>query len=169
MEPKENFYEVLGISENATEEEIKKAYRKLSLQYHPDRNSNDPECVKKFQKIGEAYETLSDKQKRHEYDMTRNNPFLNTFGSNDNGAMFHNANDLFNAFFGNNGMGGGMPFMGGLGGFGNVNIGPGINIRAFHNGIPVNIGMNGSQFMENMQKPTQNQLYDFRIRHLYGV
>ena len=156
MESKENFYEILGISEKATEEEIKKAYRKLSLQYHPDRNNNDQECVKKFQKIGEAYETLSDKQKRREYDMTRNNPFLNGFGSGDHdfnhGPMFHNVDDLFSAFFGSGNMGGGIPFMGGLGGFGNM--GPGINIRAFHNGVPVNIGMNGSHFMENMQKPT---------------
>ena len=156
MESKENFYEVLGVSEKATEEEIKKAYRKLSLQYHPDRNNNDQECVKKFQKIGEAYETLSDKQKRRDYDMTRNNPFLNAFGSNNNefnhGPMFHNVDDLFSAFFGNNGGGFGSnipSFMGGLG-----NMGPGINIRAFHNGVPVNIGMNGSHFMENMQKPT---------------
>jgi DnaJ-class molecular chaperone len=154
MEPKDNFYEVLGISENATEEEIKKAYRKLSLQYHPDRNNNDQECVKKFQKIGEAYETLSDSQKKMEYDMTRNNPFGSSNNGFNHGSMFHTADDLFNAFFGSNGFGGGMPFMGGLGGFGNVNIGPGINIRAFHNGMPVNIGMNGSNFMENMQKPT---------------
>jgi len=158
MDSKENFYEILGISEKASEEEIKKAYRKLSLQYHPDRNNNDQECVKKFQKIGEAYETLSDKQKRKEYDMTRNNPFFYAFGSgsgdNDfnHGSMFHNMNnvdDLFSAFFSSNDMGGGFPFMGSFG-----NMGPGINIRAFHNGIPVNVGINKSHFMENMQKPT---------------
>jgi DnaJ-class molecular chaperone len=79
MSSKENFYNILGVGEKATEEEIKKAYRKLSLQYHPDRNNNDPASVQKFQKIGEAYETLSDKEKRREYDMTRNNPFLNAF------------------------------------------------------------------------------------------
>jgi DnaJ-class molecular chaperone len=152
MESKENFYETLGISEKATDDEIKKSYRKLSLQYHPDRNNNDPKFVEKFQKISEAYETLSDKQKRQEYDMTRNNPFLNAFGSN----SFHNTNlnsdDIFQAFFGGLG-GGGMgegfgmpPFMGGFG--------PGVKIQAFHNGVPVNIGMNGNHFMENMKKPT---------------
>jgi len=157
MDPKENFYETLGINEKATHEEIKKAYRKLSLENHPDRNNNDPKFVEKFQKINEAYETLSDKQKRQEYDMTRNNPFLNAFGQgSNNGTSFHNANlnpdDIFQAFFGGLG-GGGMgeafgmpPFMGGFG--------PGVKIQAFHNGVPVNIGMNGNHFMENMKKPT---------------
>jgi len=156
MESKENFYETLGISEKATEEEIKKAYRKLSLQYHPDRNNNDPKFVEKFQKIGEAYETLSDKQKRQEYDMTQNNPFFGQ-GSNFHTSFHHvNADEIFNAFFGGLGGGGmGEPFgfMGGLGGFGQ-GPGPGIKIQAFHNGVPVNIGMNRNSFMENIQKPT---------------
>ena len=161
MDPKDNFYETLGINQKATHEEIKKAYRNLSLQYHPDRNNNDPKFVEKFQKIGEAYETLSDKQKRQEYDMMQNNPFLNAFGGGGSGstnANFHNMpnpDDIFQAFFGGLG-GGGMgepfgmpPFMGGLRGFG-----PGVKIQAFHNGVPVNIAMNRNSFMENMQKPT---------------
>ena len=160
MDPKDNFYETLGINEKATHEEIKKAYRKLSLENHPDRNNNDPKFVEKFQKIGEAYETLSDKQKRQEYDMMQNNPFLNAFGggAGSGNANFHNMpnpDDIFQAFFGGLG-GGGMgepfgmpPFMGGLGGFG-----PGVKIQAFHNGVPINISMNRNSFMENMQKPT---------------
>jgi len=68
----ENLYNVLGINENADVSDIKKAYRSLSLKYHPDKNGGDPEAVSKFQKISEAYEILGDTQKRKEYDMTRN-------------------------------------------------------------------------------------------------
>ena len=53
---KENFYNVLGVPETSTGEDIKKAYRKMSLKYHPDKNNGDPESVKMFQKIREAYE-----------------------------------------------------------------------------------------------------------------
>ena len=63
----EDFYQVLGVSKNATESEVKKAYRKLSLEYHPDKNSS-PDAGSKFQKINEAYETLGDVEKRKMYD-----------------------------------------------------------------------------------------------------
>lgn len=88
----ENLYEVLGINENASPDEIKKAYRKLSLQYHPDRNGNSSESTIKIQSINAAYETLSDDQKRSQYDMQRK------FGGNGNGSG------------GVNGMPFGMPF-----------------------------------------------------------
>ena len=65
----ENLYEVLGVSDNASQEEIKKAYRKLSLQYHPDRNNNSAESTSKFQKINAAYETIGDDDNRKQYDM----------------------------------------------------------------------------------------------------
>lgn len=70
----ETFYAILGVNEQASKDEIKKAFRSLSLQYHPDRNGGT--TVEKFQKINEAYETLSDDEKRQQYDMTQNNPFL---------------------------------------------------------------------------------------------
>lgn len=63
-----DYYEVLGIAKNASPEEIKKAYRKKALQYHPDRNPGNPESEKKFKEISEAYEVLSDDQKRQMYD-----------------------------------------------------------------------------------------------------
>ncbi len=63
-----DYYKILGVSKNATEKEIKKAYRKLARKYHPDINPNDPEAKKKFQQINEAQEVLLDPEKRKKYD-----------------------------------------------------------------------------------------------------
>src|SRR5690349_25002544 len=63
-----DYYQVLGVNKNATEDEIKKAYRKLARKYHPDLNPNDKEANKKFQQINEANEVLSDPEKRKKYD-----------------------------------------------------------------------------------------------------
>ena len=64
---KRDYYEVLGISRNATKEEIKNSYRKLALQYHPDRNKS-PDAEEKFKEISEAYAVLSDDEKKQQYD-----------------------------------------------------------------------------------------------------
>ena len=63
-----DYYKILGIDKNATEKDIKGAYRKLARQYHPDLNPNDTEANKKFQQINEANEVLSDPEKRKKYD-----------------------------------------------------------------------------------------------------
>ena len=68
MATKRDYYEVLGVSKNASDDEIKKAYRKLALKYHPDRNPGDKEAEVKFKEASEAHEVLSDKQKRARYD-----------------------------------------------------------------------------------------------------
>jgi DnaJ-class molecular chaperone len=71
-----DFYELLGVQKEASQEEIKKAYRKLSLQFHPDRNNNSAESTEKFQEINGAYDILSSEQERANYDRQRSSPFF---------------------------------------------------------------------------------------------
>ena len=65
---KQNYYELLEVNRNASDAEIKKAYRKLAMKYHPDRNPDDTSAEEKFKEVQKAYEVLSDKQKRAAYD-----------------------------------------------------------------------------------------------------
>ena len=116
MANKRDYYEVLGVNKNATDDELKKAYRKLAIKFHPDR-CKDPDAKDKFQEISEAYEILSDKSKRAQYDQFGfNSPSMGGFHSSG-----FNPFDLFRAHFGGNPFedddGGFSPF--GFGGFGN--------------------------------------------------
>ena len=137
----ECFYKVLNIVETATQDEIKKSYRQLSMKWHPDKNpDNQDEAKAKFQKINEAYETLSDPEKRQMYDLEKNNPLFNRGGANninmnDINNIFAN---LFNPF--SNGMGGlaggipgGMPNGFPQGGSFQFQGGPGIRIFTTNN------------------------------------
>lgn len=96
MANKRDYYEVLGISKDATEQDIKKAFRRLAMQYHPDRNKA-PDAEEKFKEINEAYAVLSDKQKRETYDQ------FGFDGLNQQGFSAGNPFDIFNQFFGGNG------------------------------------------------------------------
>jgi DnaJ family protein B protein 6 len=102
-----NYYEVLGVKEDATSDEIKKAYRKLAIKWHPDKNpDNKKEAEEKFKCISEAYNVLSDPEKRKEYENYRNGNFegnfdMGNFDNFDPFEMFNNTfgNDFFNNFF----------------------------------------------------------------------
>ena len=111
-EQKRDYYEVLGVAKNASEEELKKAYRKMAKQYHPDRNPGDKEAEAKFKEANEAYEVLSDANKRSRYDQFGHagvDPNFGAggggFGGFDMGDM--DLGDLFGSFFGG-GFGGGF-------------------------------------------------------------
>ncbi len=131
-----DYYKILGVAKSASQEEIKKAYRKLAMKYHPDKNKDDKKAEERFKEIGEAYEVLKDPEKRKRYDQLGANwkqyagagaggydfsQFRN--GSSNGGSYFfesdlgdifggsgHGFSDFFNAFFGNtdSGMGGGF-------------------------------------------------------------
>lgn len=140
----ENLYDTLGISETATGDEIKKAYRALSMKWHPDKNKDSPDAVSQFQKISSAYETLSDESKRAQYNMTRRNTFaqMGTMGGGMRGFDIP-VDDIFSMLFS-----GGHP-MGGMGGhpMGNMGMGgmfPGVQV--FH-------GVDAMNLQARLQKP----------------
>lgn len=113
MADKRDYYEVLGVSKGATDDEIKKAYRKLARKYHPDLNKDNPEAAEKFKEIGEAYEILSDKDKRARYDQFGFAGVDPNYGAGQGGGFgggfgFEDVDlgDIFGSFFGG-GFGGG--------------------------------------------------------------
>ena len=138
----ENYYNILGVEENATKEDIKKAFRTLSMKYHPDKNPGK-DATSKFQKIGEAYSILGDTEKKTEYDMSRSNPFMRM---NDNGIDVP-MDDILNMFFG------GIPGMHGMPGMPGM---PGMHgMPGFHPGIKMHIFNGGPMgFNQSLQKPS---------------
>src|SRR6266480_4060099 len=112
---KRDYYEVLGVGRNASEEEIKRAYRKLAVKFHPDKNPDDPHAEERFKELGEAYDVLIDPDKHAAYDRFGHAAFAQ--GAGFGGGGFHDPFDIFREVFGGGGIGGGIfeTFFGGGG------------------------------------------------------
>ncbi len=113
---KRDYYEILGVDRNAAGEEVKRAYRKLAVKFHPDKNPDDPHAEEKFKELGEAYDVLMDPDKRAAYDRFGHAAFAQGgagFGRGD----FHDPFEIFREVFGGGGIGGGIfeTFFGGGG------------------------------------------------------
>ncbi|MCC1484531.1 molecular chaperone DnaJ [Winogradskyella immobilis] len=123
---KEDYYDILGISKGASAAEIKKAYRKMALKYHPDKNPDDKSAEEKFKKAAEAYEILSDADKKARYDQFGHQAFDGNGGFGGGGM---NMDDIFSQFGDIFGGGGGFSGFGGFGGGGGRRSVKGSNLR----------------------------------------
>lgn len=161
MTNNETYYDILGVNKNASQEEIKKSYRTLSMKFHPDRNNGSEESTEKFKKVSSAYEALSDESSRRNYDMQQRfgGNGGNVFATNANKNSFSGVNpaDIM-TFFSNMGMGMGIN----VDDINNINNVNNVNNRdstqqtsfnASNNGIPSFFGNTMENFKRKLNKP----------------
>lgn len=117
-----DYYKILGVKETASAEEIKKAYRKLAREFHPDRNPDKPDAEDRFKEVQEAYDEIGDEDKRRKYDARRKNPFGGDegFGTRGGGQYYRSPDGTYVRFESEGTDGFGDAFDGGGGGFGDI-------------------------------------------------
>lgn len=155
MANKRDYYEVLGISKNATIDEIKRAFRRLAMKYHPDRNK-EPDAEQKFKEINEAYEVLSDENKRRSYDQ------FGFEGLNSSGFSGSDPFDIFNQFFG-----GGRKSSSGQ--TFHFNFGGDDSSGSPFDDIFGNIFGGGQRSSRARYSNQEEQLYDLNIKARFGI
>lgn len=164
---KRDYYEVLGVDKNASADEIKKAYRKKAIQYHPDKNPGDKEAEEKFKEAAEAYDVLSNPDKRARYDQFG---FAGMSGAAGNGGPFGgfsggmSMDDIFSMFgdiFGGHG--------GGFGGFGGFGGGGGAQQRRFRGSdLRVKVKLNLKEISTGVEKKFKLKKY-VTCTHCHGT
>ena len=164
---KRDYYEVLGVDKNASADEIKKAYRKKAIQYHPDKNPGDKEAEEKFKEAAEAYDVLSNPDKRARYDQFG---FAGMSGAAGNGGPFGgfsggmSMDDIFSMFgdiFGGHG--------GGFGGFGGFGGGGGAQQRRFRGSdLRVKVKLNLKEISTGVEKKFKLKKY-VACSHCHGT
>lgn len=150
---KRDYYEVLGISKGASADEIKKAYRKMAIKYHPDKNPGDNEAEEKFKEAAEAYEVLSNQEKKQRYDQFGH---AGMGGASGFGGQNMNMDDIFSMFgdiFGGH-FGGG----GGFGGFGGGSRGRGQRVNRGQN-LRVKVKLNLQEIANGVEKKIKVKKY----------
>lgn len=150
MSGKRDYYEILGVQKNASSDEIKKAYRKKAIQFHPDKNPGDKEAEEKFKEAAEAYEVLSDNQKRQRYDQYGHAGVGGASSGGFGGGMsmddiFSHFGDIFGGHFGGGGFGGGFGSFFGGGGGGGQRVRKGSDLR-------VKVKLNLSEIASGVEK-----------------
>ena len=169
---KRDFYEVLGVSRSASKDEIRKAYKKLARKFHPDVKPVDPDSEKKFSEITEAYDALSDEEKRKNYDQFGHsfrgaggggagggNPFEGFGGAGGGGASF-DLEDLLGGMFGGGGGKGGGPFGGGRRGQPRAQTGSDVKAEIT---VPFTVAVEGGDYSLTVQQGSKNERLTVKI------
>ncbi len=150
---KRDYYEVLGVGKNATPEEIKKAYRKKAIQFHPDKNPGNKEAEENFKEAAEAYEVLSNPEKKQRYDQFGHAGMSGAAGGGGFGGGFSDIEDIFSAF--------GDIFGGHFGGFGGFGGSRGRGGRRVSRGsdLRVKVKLNLSEIVNGVEKKLKVKKY----------